>query len=118
MSRVIVPARSPSVADAVVHPASRTTSFSGLALCVSSFPGSFAPFQSRAEQVGHPASFATALRLTVAFDPSGRRPVALASRAIWPPVAFPTVGEGQPASFAAPGSFQKIGRVPSGRTFP
>ena len=53
---------------------------------------------SRVVGVAHPASWATWFRLTVAFDPSGRFPVALASFAICEPSAFPFVGVGQPAS--------------------
>jgi hypothetical protein len=46
-------------------------------------------------------SLATALRLTVAFEPSGRRPVALASRACCEPLALPSVGVGHAAMLAA-----------------
>lgn len=53
---------------------------------------------SVAVQVGQPAKVATCGKLTVAFVPSGRFPVALASFAICEPVEFPTVGVGQPLS--------------------
>jgi hypothetical protein len=46
--------------------------------------------------VAHPASSATAFSETVAFDPSGRRPVALAPRAACDPIELPTVGVGHP----------------------
>ena len=46
---------SPSAANGVLHAANRTTSFSGRALCVSSFPGSIAPLWPRACGLGQPA---------------------------------------------------------------
>ena len=48
--------------------------------------------------LGHALRLATCGRLTVAFDPSSLRPVALASFAICEPIALPTVGLGQAAS--------------------
>lgn len=55
-------------------------------------------FQSRLLAVGQPAKVATCGNETVALLPSGRFPVGLASFAICDPLAFPTVGLGQPVS--------------------
>lgn len=70
---------------------------------LSLFPAALLPFCAGvpAIGVGQPAKVLTCGRLTVAFDPSGLRPVALASFAICEPVALPTVGVGQPAITAA-----------------
>ena len=54
----------------------------------------------RAGPVVPDARLATCGRETVAFVPSGRRPVALAPFAICDPVALPTVGVGHPATAA------------------
>ena len=48
----------------VGQPASRTISFSGRALCVSSLPGLFAPLWSRACGVGHPVEPVSNVRST------------------------------------------------------
>jgi len=77
----------------VIHPASAT-----VLRLLSLFPASLLPFLAGvpAIGVGQPASVATWFRLTVAFVPSARLPVAVASFAICEPSAFPFVGVGQP----------------------
>jgi hypothetical protein len=56
--------------------------------------------------VGQPDNCAIPGSATVAFDPSGRTPVGLASFAAWEPVALLTVGAGQPASIAKSFKFE------------
>jgi len=69
--------------------------------------------------VGHPDTWATAFRLTVALLPSARFPVVLASFAICDPSAFPFVGVGHPACCTACGrmsvlsEFTTVGAAPS-----
>ena len=58
------------------------------------------PFACSDSGVAHPASIAIAGSATVAFDPSSRLPVGLASFAICEPSALPLVGVGQPAKSA------------------
>ncbi len=63
-----------SQAIGVGQPASRATSFSGRALCVSSLPGSLAPFQSRAAGVGHPVEAVSDVRCADARSRERDRP--------------------------------------------
>ena len=63
-----------SVAVQVGHPDSLATSLSGLALCVSSFPGRLAPLWSRACGVGHPVEPVTDVRSTDARRRKRDRP--------------------------------------------
>jgi hypothetical protein len=64
-----------SAARGVGHPANRTISFSGRALCVNSFPGSIAPLWSRACGLGQLAKcVATAVSVS-AFPRPQRIPL-------------------------------------------
>ena len=89
---------------------------------LSVFPASLFPFCAGvpAIGVGHAAARATEFRETVAFDPSGLRPVTDASFPICDPVALPTVGDGHTArceatvrSFAPLRSYSLIAPAPA-----
>lgn len=90
------PERSPSEADGVVQDANRATSFSGRAFvpqrsCV-------APFQSRAEHVGHAAVCTTSLRLEKPGEPLPsalqRARMAAICSGVFAPVVSETAGVG------------------------